>query len=156
MSLRAVLLLCALAVFLAVAADAARIPVLNAASATSETLSPPEFVDGYCRATAGAGVTINTVPPARLIALPGALGRVRYVGLTFIGGATSTRLCYQIGDQGQALDCTALGDTSGAVLTSGATATFAVARDFASGDAQEIFAEANAGTDGFLCISWGY
>jgi len=156
MSLRALLLLCVLAVLVAVGADAARIPVLNAASATSETLSPPVFVDGWCTPTAGAGVGMNSTPPARLISLPGVLGRIRYISMTFIGGATSTRLCYQVGDQGQPLDCTTLGVDTGAVLLSGQTATYAIARDFASDDVQEVFAEANAGTDGFLCFAVGY
>lgn len=155
MSLRALLLLCMLSVLIAVGADAARIPVLNAASATSETLSPPEFVDGWCTPT-NATSYLNTAPPSRLSTVPGLLGRVRYMSLTFIGGATSTRLCYQIGDQVQPLDCTSLGQNTGAMLLNGQTATYAVARDFASGDVQEVLAKANAGTDGFLCFAWGY
>lgn len=147
------LLLLLLACFVSTSAMAQRVsPQPSAATATTETLSAVQFGDGFCAATNNAAA-IATTPPARFT--QAVLDKVRFIGVTFIPGATSTRVCYVVGNTGVSLDCTALGANSGIVLTGG-TSVYAVSRDLWAGGIQGIFAEANAGTDGFLCISYGY
>ena len=130
-------------------------PPSNAATAQTETIGAPANGDGYCVATNNAAA-ITLTPPARFTAAR--LSRVRFVGLTFLAGATSTRLCHAFGETAPlaASACVTPGSNSGIVLTSGQTSTYAIARDPTNGGLVTISAQANAGTDGFICVSFGW
>lgn len=136
----------------ACAALAARVSPADTATATSETLSPPAFSDGYCVATNGTTtLALHTSMPARITAAMQA--KIRLVEVRFVAGATSTRLCTKLGGSLPAASCDALDVDAQGILLDGNVRTFAVARDFQVGDFPTLQAQANAGTDGAACVT---
>lgn len=136
----------------AAAALAARVSPTDTATATSETLSPPAFSDGYCIATNGTTtLALHTSLPARITAAMQA--KIRLIELRFIAGATSTRICTKLGGSLPVASCDALDVDAQGILLDGESKTFAVARDFTAGDFPTLQAQANAGTDGAVCVT---
>jgi hypothetical protein len=145
-------------VFLALPAAAqVESPPRNAAIAQIETLGAIAQTDGWCVATNGtANLDLRASAPARITAA--IVGAVRFVSVRFIGGAASTRACHRIGGVLQAAACDALDVDAAGVLTDGQAATYAVARNFSAASATlpAINAQANAGTDGAVCVAIGW
>ncbi len=135
-------------------------PQPSAATATTETLSALATTDGYCVPTNGttsldlSSITPTGSRPARITAAMA--NKVRFVSLTFIGGTTSTRICHRLGGSLQAAACNALDADAVGVLLDGGSVTYAVARDLTAGALIQIEAQANAGTDGAVCVTLGW
>lgn len=145
----------AVALMLAFDVDAQRVSPDNPASATSETLSPLVETDGWCVATNGTtSVDVDAAAPARITAAE--KSRARWIALKFIAGATSTRACHLVGGALPATSCNALDTDTVGVLTDGQTATYAIARDRVNGGLPNVDLQANAGSDGSLCVTIGW
>lgn len=130
-------------------------PASSAATATIETLSAIANTDGWCVATNGtASVDVDAAAPARVTAQ--IKSRVRFISLLFVGGATSTRICHELGGTLPTASCDALDLDAQGVLRDGETVTYAVARDFGTANFPQLDMQANAGTDGALCVTIGW
>jgi len=152
----------------AVAVSSSCIPPAHAApvsppqegdTALVETLGAIKATDGWCVATNGVtNIDLAASAPARVTTT--IWQQVRFVSVRFIAGATSTRMCHAVQTSLQASACATLGANSAGVLTDGQSATYAAARDFkpsSSGvHATPVNVQANAGTDGFFCMSIGW
>jgi hypothetical protein len=147
----------ALIVLLAATAASAQrqSPEPSAATATTETLSAILATDGWCLATNGTS-TLNLSGSAPSRVTDAIKNRVRFVSIRFVGGASSTRVCHRIGGSLQSSACASLGSNAVGVLTDGQSATYAVARDRVQGGLPAIEAQANAGTDGAVCVVIGW
>ena len=130
-------------------------PQPSAAVATTETLSAVTSTEGWCVATNGTTtLDLAATAPARVTAA--IKSRVRFVTIRFVAGATSTRVCHRLGGSLVAAACNALDADAVGVLTDGQSATYAVARDPVNGGLQAMEAQANAGSDGAVCVVVGY
>lgn len=130
-------------------------PPNDATTATKETLGAISEIDGWCVATNGTtSVDLDAAVPARLTSIEQA--KVRFVTIRFIAGVTSTRMCHSLGAALPATSCNALDADAVGVLTDGQSATYAVARDFGAGGLPTLEAQANAGTDGAVCVVVGF
>jgi hypothetical protein len=149
---RFALILIGACVVAAGASWAARVSPADTATATSETLSPPATSDGYCVATSGtASLNLAAAAPARITGPMKA--KVRLMEVRFVAGTTSTRLCTRLGGALPAGACDALDSDAQGILLDGNVRTLAVARDLATGALQTLDAQANAGSDGAVCVT---
>lgn len=132
-------------------------PPVSAATATTETLGAPLATDGWCVPTNGTtALDLDAAAPARVTAA--IKNRVRFFSVKFVGttGGTSTRVCHRVGGALVAAACNALDADAVGVLSSGESGVYAIARDFSAGGLPEIEAQANAGSDGAVCVTIGW
>jgi hypothetical protein len=136
----------------ALSALAQRASPTDTATALSETLSPPQFSDGWCVPTNGTTtLALHSLMPARITAAMQA--KIRIVEVRFVAGTTSTRLCTRLGGALPAASCDTLDTDAQGILFDGNVRTLAIARDFRAGDFPTLQAQANAGTDGAACVT---
>lgn len=127
-------------------------------TAIVETFGGVDATDGYCIATNGTTTIDMTNYPAgftnRLSAEKRA--RIRWLQLRFFAGAASTRVCHAVGGGLPATSCDALDVDAVGVLLNGESARYTVNRDWQGGTQTALQVQANAGTDGVVCLTVGY
>lgn len=129
-------------------------PPATSQTAITETWGAIAETDGWCVATnAATTIDLDAAAPARITAVM--KRNIRFITIRFVAGATSTRICHKLGTASgvlQANSCVALGANSAGVITDGQVASYAVGRDFKAGALVALESQANAGTDGFVCV----
>ena len=130
-------------------------PPTHPSTAQTETLGGIALTDGWCVSTNGTtNLDLGATAPARVTS--SIKNSVRFIGIKFVAGATSTRVCHRMGGTLVALACDALDTDAAGVLSDGQSATYSIARDFTAGGLPTLSAQANAGVDGSVCVTIGW